>query len=141
AEVADGEVVLREAVVEERLEPPVVLQALGEGVPDDADVGAGAEVEAHGLGAVQHDRCRGEPEEKDGWNAARAAVRHVGGSLLRWGRRKNRVKIAGRRGGRKREAVQVVYDATPNYHDLAAPSLAPRRRAADADRHRRLRRA
>ena len=38
AEVAEDQLVVREAAVEERLEPAVVLHAVGQGVADEADV-------------------------------------------------------------------------------------------------------
>ena len=57
AEVADDEVVLREACIEESLQPAVVLHPLGERIADDANVIAGPEFQAarrlSGIGGVE----------------------------------------------------------------------------------------
>jgi hypothetical protein len=87
-EVADGEVEVGVAGVEQGFEPPVVLHAVGERVADDADVVALLQLErgdgrrvrggrGRGLGGLeQREQRRGRPQqEADG--EERAADRHI----------------------------------------------------------------
>src|SRR5262249_12435595 len=69
AEVAEDEVVLGEATVEVGFQPAVVLHAVGKGVPDEADVVAGVDLEPGGglrrIGGVER-QAGGEDEGEAG---------------------------------------------------------------------------